>query len=154
MFCIRKYVWFTNTTVSSIAAGRTINAWQDTFIQVTGPSLPDWAELPYDKYLHIYVVYCLFCPCMICAALRLCARKTSKKSWFHWCSIQHIWIYDSIFSNYLQPYLYCTRIVFWMDLSFAWYQVLGLKSYSKYLKFRYIDNLLIKVIMNYAKIYL
>ena len=54
--------YYTNTTVSSLAAGRP----RDIFPQVIIPSLLGWAEVPYYKYLHIYVVYCLFLLFILC----------------------------------------------------------------------------------------
>ena len=36
-FCTSTYVCFTNTIVSSLAAGRPINAWRDIFLQLLSP---------------------------------------------------------------------------------------------------------------------
>ena len=115
---------------ASLAAGRPINAWRYIFLQVTITSLPGWAVLPYDKYLHIYVLYYLFGSFKHCAALWHCARRTSKKSRWRHCLIQHVRIHDTICSNGLRSYLYRTKIAFRTDWSFAWHRVLGLKSCS------------------------
>ena len=129
-FYTSTYVWFANTIVSSLAAVRTINIWRDIFLRVMSPSLPARAEVLYNKYLHIYVVYCLFWSCILCTAQQRYAGWTSKKSQWRRCSIQNVRTYDLICSNGLQSYLYCTKITFWTDRSFAWHQVLGLKSRS------------------------
>ena len=74
-----KYVYFTNATSSSLAAERAINERWDIFLQVMIPSIPGWAEVPYDKYFHIYVVYCLFWSFIVCAELRRCSMLNSKE---------------------------------------------------------------------------
>ena len=76
MFYIRTYIWFTNAIVSIPAGGRPINACREIFIQVVRPSLLVWAEVPYNKYLHIYMVYCLFLVGYnLCGALALWSVK-------------------------------------------------------------------------------
>ena len=49
-FYTRTYKCITNAIVSSLAAGRPINAQHDIFLQVTILSLPGREEVLYDKY--------------------------------------------------------------------------------------------------------
>ena len=129
-FYSTKFERIANAIVSSLAAGRPINAWLDIFLQVTSPSLPGRAEVPYDKYIYIYVIYCLFWTFILCAELRRYAIWTFKKSWWYHCSRHHICIYGFIFSISLWLYLYRTKIAFRNDQSFLWHQVLGLNISS------------------------
>ena len=46
-----------------------------TSVRHTNPILPGRAEVPYDNYLYIYLVYCLFCSFILCAVLWHCGLK-------------------------------------------------------------------------------
>ena len=129
-FFTRTSVRFTNSIVSSLVTGQTINKWRYIFLQVTIPSISCRAEVPYDKYLHIYLVYRLFWSFILCAALLSCAHITSKKYWWRHGLIQNVRIYNLVCSISLWSYIYHTKIAFRMDRSFLRNQVLVPKIHS------------------------
>ena len=67
---VSGHTFFANTIVFSLADGQPVKAWRDIFLHITSPSLPGWVEVPYNKYLHIYIVYC-FLVYTLCGATAL-----------------------------------------------------------------------------------
>ena len=84
-------------------------------------------------FLHIYVVYCLFSPFILCAELWHCNPWTSKKSQWSRSSRHHVQIHGLMVSISLWLYLYITKIAFRTERSFVWHRVLALKICSDHL---------------------
>ena len=130
-FYTRISIYFANAIVSSLLDGWPINAWQEIFIHVASPSLTGRAEVPYDKYWHIYAFYCLFLLFILCVALRRCWKLNFKEVSVTPIFLrQQIRIYDSICSTVFQLYLYSNKISLQTDCIYIWPWDLGLKGRS------------------------
>ena len=103
------YVCFTNTFISSLAAGWTINAWWDIFLQVTTPSLLGRVEVTYDICLH-FLIGLLF----VLVIYNFCGAATLRLSNFKEVLVtplsKTLCLYLCLdFSNGLRSFFYGTR---------------------------------------------
>ena len=101
-FNTRKYVWFTNAIISSLAPGFPIHAWWDIFLHIMSGSLPGRAEV-------MWFIVCFGCLYFV-RHFGATVRWTKILSWWCRCLRQHVRIHDLICSNGLQTHFYSTEI--------------------------------------------
>ena len=120
----RKYVDFTNDIVSSLVDGRTINAWQDIYLQVTTPNLQGRRRChTISTNISICFIMCLF-------VYNLCGTSAMQYIWLQislsYASVHNCTLgYNLIFQTVCNHTLYSTKIALQTDRSFLWQQDLG-----------------------------